>query len=140
MSSFDRVVDGYFYMGYYSLSGLLKSGSSLIASVVDGPYNILGIQISQLSGYYSDFMDAMIKIELDGVVAYDGYIYWLLMAYPGYVAHTMFSTIDIPSAYWVIISFRVAMSCAATYKCTLYTANTTGNTVYVNIDICEGAL
>lgn len=138
-SRFRRYAEGYGFLGYYWLGGLLKSGSSLIATLGDGPGECVGVQIAQLSGAYSNFVDAMVKIELDGLEAYDGYLYWLLMAYPGNVAHTMFATCDLPAAYYSVISWSIPMSFADTYKATFYTSNATGNNVYININLYEGS-
>ena len=132
-----HLLEGFPFQWTYMLGGMLKAGSNVTLTDPNGPGQINCIHINQISGLYSNFMDAKVTITIDGVVQYDGYIYWLLMVYGGYAAHGLLGTADLAGTFFCIMTLSVPMEFLSTFQITFYTVNVTGNNMICNLDSWE---
>jgi len=119
-------------------SGTVKLGSSITYDSTNGPGEIQGFQINQVTGTPANFLDLQIKLTIDSVQIYSGYLYWLYMGYFGYVFHSLFAVGDIDTNGFMSTSARWTMPIAATWQIVLSSANVTGNVVYMNVQARYG--
>ncbi len=139
-SEFNRIVSGYSVSFNATAAALVSSANSMVVGGINGPGEILGFDISQMDGLLSDFVnDICMRLEIDGVVVCNDYLYFFVMGYIGYNFHSLFATCDIMGGLLCNVHLRYLIPFESTWQLTLFSANVTGNLVYANVLFREGA-
>ena len=137
--NFNRRVAGYSDYHCHLAGGTVVAGTSIVYSNTSAPGEILGIDVAAITGQLANIVDLCMKLEIDNVTIFDGYIYWLFMGYIAYDFHNLFATCDVIAGSLPSIHMRWHMPFSTMWRITLYSANTNAISVYMNVHARIGA-
>lgn len=143
-NEFERMVTGYCVCSHVTLpespgTGLIDPTHSYEFGFSGQHGEILGWDVTALSGSVIDFTNIFIKLLVDGVTFFDDRHYALYLALPAYNFHGKFATCDVMATYWPKVSFRMLIPFEDSWYIKLYTDVGAGNNVYTNLYTRHGS-